>query len=338
MTTTSIAASRLLAAADGVRRRVLVPLARGAPALIVPRDARVGAFGGALVALALVISGCAPAWVLALGPLVWGVPHVLADVRYLVVRPGFHRRPAVAIPVVLGLVLSIAIGVRGAIAGAAAAAVLSRAPVWRKIALSALGAALIAAVSAAGRTSDVVFAHLHNFVAIGFFCAWRRRGTRLWLVPVCAFAVGAALVLGGALDGLAPAVTTRIGTFDLDLARRALAPGLRGVPATRLVLLFAFAQSVHYVVWLALVPAESRSRGAPPSFRQAARALRADLGAWVLALAAVTALVFATWGAIDVDGARSAYLAAASFHGWLEIGAASLFAAEGCWPALAGRR
>ena len=32
--------------------------------------------------------------VLAVGPLVLGVPHLVADLRYLVVRPGLHRRAA----------------------------------------------------------------------------------------------------------------------------------------------------------------------------------------------------------------------------------------------------
>ena len=42
---------------------------------------------------ALGASLIAPLWALAIGPLLWGGLHLLADVRYLVVRPRLHRRP-----------------------------------------------------------------------------------------------------------------------------------------------------------------------------------------------------------------------------------------------------
>jgi len=284
-----------------------------------------------LVLLALAGATIAPAWVLALGPVVWGVPHVLADVRYLVVRPGLHRRRAIAMTILLGLALSVAVGVRGAIAGAAAAVLLSRASPARKGGLLVIAAALFAGACTLGRTSDVLFSHLHNLVAVAFFCTWRSGSARRWVLPVAAFVGGAALIVGGGLDDLA--LTTHFGTFNLDLARESLTPGLRSSLATRFVLLFAFAQSVHYGVWLGLVPAEARARTTPPSFRQAARAARAELGAGLVALGAAAALVFAGWAFFDVARARDAYLVTASFHGWLEIGAAFLFLAEGRHPA-----
>ena len=36
----------------------------------------------------------APWWAFALGPIVLGVPHLVADIPYLVVQPGLHRRGA----------------------------------------------------------------------------------------------------------------------------------------------------------------------------------------------------------------------------------------------------
>jgi hypothetical protein len=42
-----------------------------------------------LTSLALAI--VAPAWMLALGPLIFGVPHVASEVRYLVMRRGLGR-------------------------------------------------------------------------------------------------------------------------------------------------------------------------------------------------------------------------------------------------------
>jgi molybdate transport system substrate-binding protein len=36
-----------------------------------------------------------PLWMLALGPILLGVPHLLADLRYCVFRPGWHRQAAI---------------------------------------------------------------------------------------------------------------------------------------------------------------------------------------------------------------------------------------------------
>lgn len=48
--------------------------------------------GAVAVLGALVGSGVWPLWMLAVGPIVLGVPHVVSDVRYLVAKPGYHRR------------------------------------------------------------------------------------------------------------------------------------------------------------------------------------------------------------------------------------------------------
>lgn len=321
------AVDRILGTGDRLRRLFLVPVARAAPWLVVSRDARVGFGGTVLVALALGAAGFVPAWMLGIGPLVWGVPHVLADIRYLVVRPGLHRRRRISAALVAAIALSFGFGIRGAIAGGAAAVLLSRASVARKLAVVGVSGVLFAIAAACAETADVVFAHCHNLVAIGFFWAFRRRASRLFLLPVVAFVCGAVLLLAGTFDGLA--LATRIGTLDLELARETLAPGLDTTAATRLVLLFAFAQSVHYIVWIALIPAEARSRETPPSLRQAARAIVSDLGSLVVLAGLVTTTVLGVWAFRDLASARSMYLAVASFHGWLEVGVAMLFLAEG---------
>ncbi|XXF76315.1 hypothetical protein P2318_25100 [Myxococcaceae bacterium GXIMD 01537] len=49
------------------------------------------------MAWAFLLTVGAPLWSLALGPVLLGVPHLLSDVRYLVVRPGLHRRTGLAV-------------------------------------------------------------------------------------------------------------------------------------------------------------------------------------------------------------------------------------------------
>ena len=57
------------------------------------------------VLLALVGSLTLPLWILAVGPLVLGVPHLLADVRYLVARKGLQRSRRLVIGVGLPLLV-----------------------------------------------------------------------------------------------------------------------------------------------------------------------------------------------------------------------------------------
>ena len=98
------------------------------------RDLRV-ALGGSLgVGASLVLAVLAPLWLLTLGPLLLGVPHLLSDVRYLVVRPALHRRrwflPLVALPLVVSLVLP---GLPVALLAVAGALVLARASVAMRL-------------------------------------------------------------------------------------------------------------------------------------------------------------------------------------------------------------
>lgn len=324
----------MLALADAARLRfvrLLGPLARP---LLVSRDVRVAWTGAALVASALVLTSALPVWVLALGPIVWGVPHVLADVRYVVVQPGYHRRALVAAPAAAGVVAAWAgLGLRAVLAGAAVAALFARGSRARRAAVSGAALGLAAVAHLAPAAATLVFAHLHNVVAVAFFVLWRRGGHAVRWAPAALFAVLATAVLGGALDpAIARAAPLANATFD-DLVDQLAPPSLvawSGVPRLpeRLVLLYAFGQSVHYAMWLRLVPEEARPSPRPRSFRQSLRALRADVGAPVLAVAAAVALFVAAWALVDLAGARIKYLQFAFFHGWIELVAAAVMLVE----------
>ena len=79
-----------LAVADQLRASVLRHVAPRA--LIADRQARVLWLGLGSVAASFAAALCFPKAMLLVGPLVLGVPHLLADVRYLVVRRGHHKR------------------------------------------------------------------------------------------------------------------------------------------------------------------------------------------------------------------------------------------------------
>lgn len=325
-----------LRAADRLRLlwlRALGPLAKP---LVRDRDLRVAVAGSSLLALSLALTALAPLWLLALAPIVWGVPHVLSDVRYLWVRPGYHRRPilwvAIGVPLVL---LTLTLNTTWGLVAAALALACARGPLWRKM----LGLAVILPLALLSHVyaflAAVLFAHAHNFIGVALFWGWRRRERRLHAFPLGVFALGCALILAGALDPIVFAVSGLSGApggLDLYYHLASLAPGVPGMLGMRLVLLFAFAQSAHYVVWVRLVPEEDRPRETPRTFTASFRALREELGLPLVLATVFVAIGLAVWAAFDLFAARYGYLRAVLFHGHLEVAAAALLFGEGVRP------
>ena len=104
---------------------------------------------------------------------------------------------------------------------------------------------------------------------------------------------------------------------------RSLAPFAGDTWGVRLVLFYAFAQSLHYAVWLRMVPEEDRSKSAPRPFVQSYRAIVKDMGRPLVFLGAATTLAVAVWAVYDLAQARMGYLRFALFHGHLELAAAA---------------
>jgi hypothetical protein len=298
--------------------------------LIADRATRTTVVFGLAVVLALVATLTMPIALLALGPIVLGVPHVLADVRYLVVRPGLHRDRAlwlVALPL-LGVCVSS--DLRVGLVAPMLAALLSRGSSARRVLVLVLATAAFVAACLVGRVADLVFVHAHNFLAVVIWWLYRPRRARE-VVPLVAFvAVSVALVFGLAepVLRLTSGLASRL-PFDLGITIDSIATGAPPALGLRLVLLYAFAQSVHYAVWLRLVPEDDRARRAPRSFRASLRALRDDLGTMVLVVTALAATGLAVWAVVDLASARLGYLRAAQFHGHLELAAVGLLFIRG---------
>lgn len=324
---------------DRLRRACLRALAPVAPRWIAPRESRVAAVATGGITAALALTAVAPLWLLTLGPLAWGVAHLVADLRYLAVRPGLHRRAgawvALGIPVAVAGVTDL--GTRAGLVATLGAVVIARgAPAPRRALALTLAASAWALSLRWPRAADLAFAHAHNLLAVALWWAWRARARRHHLVPLALFAASVVAILAGALDPLvtalhgwaSPSPRLPLGSFLL-----ALAPLPEHLTlARRLVLLFAFAQSVHYLAWVRLIPDEARPSPSPRSFRQSSRALARDLGAALPTAALALAAALVAWATFDVAAARAAYLRVALFHGHLELAAVALLALEGRRP------
>jgi hypothetical protein len=98
--------------------------------------------------------------------------------------------------------------------------------------------------------------------------------------------------------------------------------------ALRALAFFAFAQSLHYAVWLKLVPEEDRARRGVRSFVASHRALVDDLGSALPLTAGALTLALCLCALCDLTFARDSYMRFAAFHGPLEIALLVLIALE----------
>lgn len=320
----------LASAADLLRSRLLALLGRPLKPWLLDRELRVATVGAGLTALALAMAALVPVWVLALGPLVWGVPHLLADVRYLVVRQGLHRHRLVATVAVAALALAAftELGVRATLLGCAAVALAMPGSLKKRLAVAGLALGLAAMAWPLGWTADLLLAHAHNGIALAIWWVWRPRTGQLHWWPVALVAAGLALLLSGALDSLAVHSGPTAALNLEDLAWQ-LAPADDAAWSQRWAVSFAFAQTVHYVAWIHLVPSEDRVRSVPRSFQSSLKALQTDLGGPLLLLAAGIAVALALGACFDLAAARDRYFQLAWFHGHLELMAAAWLLVRG---------
>ncbi len=113
---------------------------------------------------------------------------------------------------------------------------------------------------------------------------------------------------------------------------RSLSPVADPTLGVRFVLAFAFAQSVHYAVWLRVLPEDDRPRPGMRSFASSWKALTADMGLAPLAIAGAVIMALLAWALRDPAAARDGYLRLAISHGHLELAVIALLLVEGVRP------
>ncbi len=197
------------------------------------------------MAVALTLTVVAPVWLLLFAPLLLGVPHIFADIRYLILRPPTRVERIAMLGVITPLVgmtifrvlfiagvLSVPrIEVLFGILSLSAAVVLARGRTRLQLAL----VAAIAGITMIGMVS-LGMAHLHNFVAFALWVAWSRSSGAskrcTWAVGGM-FLGGVVLLASGLLDPFVSMIggLGAVGGLTLGEMTHALAPGLPGSKA-----------------------------------------------------------------------------------------------------------
>ena len=343
---------RTIAPLDAARFAVLRAALRARPFrwLLSRRDRRVALWATVHALLALALTLTFPMVLFVLGPVLLGVVHVAADVRYLVLRrrlPSWWKNAIwIGCAVLVGLRIAEECGMRGltaqriellaaasfALLALSAGAVVSGTARRALIALPFLTAAGVAAWLDPG-TVRLVFVHLHNVVAVVAWLVLFRSRPQTALIPLVVIA-GATIWLLGAPLAAADA-TGGLSAFGLHLfaASDWLAPNVPGALSIGLTLSFVFLQSVHYSAWLLLIPQEDTRAQGSLTFRMSARSLISDFGLAGLAAIGIAAGAVLAGALFDVHRARSLYLSLAMFHGYLELALLAYFWARGLRPA-----
>ena len=285
---------------------------------------------------ALTLAVSAPLVVTVLGLIVFGVLHNMLEIRYVAGR--FARLLSGRfLLLLLGLCSGIAacrltgqlwptgsryaeIAVGYLILGAGASIGLRGA--WR-----AVGAAVLA-VAALGSFSFpayhfVVLTHLHNLVPLVFLWDWARRipdrrgrlafrlTQVLWIVAI------PLLLLTGLADGWVAASPGVVAGFVGDGARviaGAAPPDVAAAVGLRFLVVFAFMQTMHYLVWVGFLP--KLAPDAAAAFDARVPWLRGRR-AWLVGIigGGFLAVLFVS----DYFQGRALYGALATYHAYLEF-------------------
>jgi hypothetical protein len=308
--------------------RTTVAIPRGvAPSLWLA----VAAFGALALGLRL------PVATVVLGLVAFGVLHNVLELRYVTGRfdailagPFLWLLGALITGVVVCRLLPVSAVTRGVEIGLSyvllgVACVRSLVRWWRVLALGVLGVA--AATSLVFPAYHfVVLTHLHNVVPLFFLWEWSRslppRARRIFRGVNLGWVLGVpALLLSGVFDALlraSPAAFGGLGgvaAFEPGrLVPTYAPPALAADMGLRFLAVFAFMQTMHYVVWVGVLPRYAPEAAA--RFDARVPMLRGRR-AWLLggALALFLGVVFV----LDYAQGRTLYAAGAAYHAYLEF-------------------
>jgi hypothetical protein len=288
------------------------------------------------VGASLAVALGAPMATVVVGLILFGVLHNLLEIRYVVGRfSGLLTRPF--LDLLLVLVTGIALcrllaGVVGrpaqlaeivigyvVLAAAARHGLDGRRRVFAWVVLAAAAATSLAFPDG----HVVVLAHLHHLVPLLFLWDWSRRigsrpgrrafraATLLWVLAV------PGVILLGLLDGWLSAdpgmVRSVVGDGESVLAASG-PPADATVLGLRLLTVFAFMQTMHYVVWVALMP-----RVAPDATAAFESRVPWATAPRLWAAGFVAATVFALLFRLDFARGQTLYAAASSYALYLEL-------------------
>lgn len=290
-----------------------------------------------------------PIWIAVIGPVIWGLPHILASLRYTKIvesKNSLHFKSffiflwtaitffrigtdlnLLQIPEffmfdveIVGLALSVL-----------AFSLLSMSSKqWSMKSLNS-GVLLTALVAICAWKAPIEFAAvilmLHNFIAYFYWISQSttKKDRTVAILALMITSITTALIVMGFFDGLYKWITPigyiSIAGLDYSDLGKSLAPWSENYQDWfRFFVAYAFTQALHYFVWMKAIPEQHLKQQMPISFRASYHWLLKDFGQKLgkfLFLFCVAAL--GIWVFFELKEARLIYFAIASYHGFHEI-------------------
>jgi len=310
------------------------------------RDSRVVALATFQVLVLFIFAVRAPVALFFVGPVLFGVAHLAADVRYLVLRQA-PPRALLAGSVALAAALTAtraAVGLRhlsaprgnqvdvavGMLWIGFALAVALRGRLRLGLVVAPFFLALAGYFLAHAREVGLALVHLHNVIALVAWLVLFRSRAGWAILPLALVVALSAVLLSGAYLPWTAAHGGLL-TFGAHAEQLGawLAPGLSLERGVALAVTFVFLQGVHYATWTGWIPQDDlRTQGAP-TFRMTVRTLRSDFGSLALAGIALLALAFVGVAVWDVRQSVAWYMNLSKAHAWFECAFLAYFVVSG---------
>jgi len=306
---------------DAARQWLLKRSAAVTAPFIRDRNQRVVAF--ALIAFLLAFAGTAlaPGYMLLLGPVIVGVPHLFFEARYLFFQHAQLRRIAlVGVLAMQSALVFAGVGIYTlGLATLAALAVTGSLSSKKALAIGAVSLLAAAGAIVGPDWSRFLLLHVHNCVPIIVWLLWRERPRWASIAVTALFATGIVLIFAGACDDLSLRRPFGDAVFSITKITDAVAAGFGGEWRHRFLLFFCFTQAAHYAIWLRLIPEEARDRPTPRSWRMSWHAFKRDASSMVarLCILGSIAVPLVAFG-FGVVRTRALYVTASEFHATVE--------------------
>ena len=328
---------------DVIRQHLLSVLGPIARPFIRSRRLRVTTAAVIGFGLAAVFSLWIPLWQLALGPIIWGIPHILGDLRYLIVRQRLARSWGFWLLIVVPLayftykprvtttMIALAgAGLLGFIHHIQNRDTSNKPSLIRFASVILIASAGYIIAKAYPYHAHFTLLHAHNLITLGLWWSWRKREHYWELFPILMLIILSAMILFAWDADSWRASHNHVvhGPTHLSMAyfERALASVLPEGWRPQWVALYGFLQSAHYLVWIRLIPEDDREAETPIPFKRSALRLLEDFGGWLILLSLLAMIALVIYAISSVSAARLTYLRWISAHASLEVAIIGYFA------------
>lgn len=291
-----------------------------------------------------------PLWVLLIGPILWGVPHIISSLRYntLFSSDLSTRKNLMLVQSIIWLIVfsyRIAIDIYNVklifssyplvfesiclMVSFVLHIYFSKFVSWKSFLFFPLFCALMFSTYLYPIETGLILLIGHNYIPLySWFQSCQNRSDLKVFFGVSFIYIALSLaIFFGAFDSIYSTFSPQghIGFLNWDYADLVTAFG--GTSADyqfwfHVVCLYAFSQAMHYFFWMKAIPENYQLQEHPPSFRWSLNRLSTEFGSSsIYLMISLVLLGLAYWLFFEFQMARLVYFSIASYHGFMELSA-----------------